>query len=80
MKIEICNYFSENNIDFDVVFEGMYGEYRLFIQPELENGKVVSLHTPDSQDDIDLLPQSVDAEDLIAAMNEEIETTTRCEI
>lgn len=70
-RIEIINENSESNVDFGVVYALSSGEeYVLLIQPEIQDGKVVKLHTPDSVEDYAFIPKYEDIEELIAKMNE----------
>lgn len=81
-RVEIVNYESRYNIDFYVYFKTCgEEEYRLFIQPAFneENGEIISLHTPDSQDDYDLLPYAVCENEIIEAMYDAIKRWERDE-
>ncbi len=70
-RIEIINENSESNVDFGVVYALSSGEeYVLLIQPEIKEGEIVKLHTPDSVEDYALIPKYEDIDELIAKMDE----------
>ncbi len=70
MKASVINYHNENNVDFMVEI-GLTGDRTadIFCQPEIEDGEIVKISTPDSQDDVEIVNPELH-EDMINAMQD----------
>ena len=79
IRLEICNYEMRDEqelyVDFLVYFEKYGGEnYSLFLQVDLDDeNHVCALNGRNNMDDYDLLPKFIDDDELMAAMNKELD-------
>ncbi len=73
MKASVVNYHDESNVDF-LVEIGLTGDRTadIFVQPEIEDGEIVKISTPDSQDDVEIVNPELH-DDMIDAMQEALD-------
>ena len=68
MNLEITNIVEKGkNVDFTLTVETTYGETKIFLQPEINNGEITNITSPDANDDSFLIHDRYH-EEIIAAM------------
>lgn len=72
IKASVWEYYSKDNVDFWVVIKTAAGKKMFYIQPEVRDNKIVGVTTPDSQDDLCLLNESLYG-DIEQAMQEALD-------